>query len=483
MKRLILSMLFLMTLLSSLAGAAAPTAFVEPFKVVGAGDAELSSTLQTLLVSRLSGGGVPVQDAAKDADAVVKGIYIQLGKVFSVDVTVRDRNGAVLARAFEQGERQEELLGAITKIAQKLQEGLAGTSSPKVSAPAIPTVTPSPTSEARPATDVVKKNTAGRQISGVLPQRLPGIYVGMAPAHEKDGGREIFLIKERSLHVMRADGKMEQVAEAALASDDKALSVDTADLDGDGAQEAYLTVFRGNELASQVWAYKEGRLVRVAENLPYFFRAVGPWKSRRLYAQQMGRAEDFYGPVHIVKKAESGYELADPIKLPKFANIFNFNRFQDRDGNLRFIVLHPDGFLVVFDASGEELWRSNDKYGGSEAYFSRDDQERIRITGSAVRKVFIEQRITVTGDGEIIVPQNTGFWVLGNSRSYSKNVVYGLAWNGVALEEVWQTNVSQNYLSDYLYDEVRKQLVLLEVVKKEGFAEKGASAVSVKTVE
>jgi hypothetical protein len=56
-------------------------------------------------------------------------------------------------------------------------------------------------------------------------------------------------------------------------------------------------------------------------------------------------------------------------------------------------------------------------------------------------------------------------------------------WNGAALDEVWHTKESQNYLADYYYDAVLKELVMLEVVKKEGLLDKGASTIAVKKVE
>jgi hypothetical protein len=197
----------------------------------------------------------------------------------------------------------------------------------------------------------------------------------------------------------------------------------------------------------------------------------------------MGRGDDFYGPVFELKKVGTRYEPQNPFKLPRFAHIFNFNRFTDKDGNGRIVVLHPDGFILVYTDSGEELWRSNDKYGGSELYFSRDNLQNARFAGDTVRKVFLEQRITVTRNGEIIVPQNSGTWVIGDSRSYSKNAIYAFAWNGVAFDERWHTKVSQNYLADYYLDEERKELLMLEVVKKPGIVEKGASAITIKKVE
>lgn len=498
MKRLgkVWGLLFLLGLLPAVAGAAPLTVYVEPFSVVGAaGDAGLPVTLQTLLTSRLSGESVQVLDSPKGGRVLIKGTYIRFGKVFSIDVTARDTAGGVLARTFEQGEGEEALLPAMSRLAEKLTALLSAARPPAPPAAAgeaavpVPAPAPKAASPAAPlqgASDIIKAEPVAKGgDAGAVSQRLPGVYVGMALLRGlEEGGRELFLIRERSLHVVRAGARTEQLAEASLGPDEKALAVDTADLDGDGLPEAYLTVMRDGELASQVWIYKDSRLTRLADKLPYFFRTLAsPGVAGKLYAQRMGRSEDFYGPVSEVKKGSKGYELHSPLKLPALANLFNFNRFTDKEGNGRIVVLHPDGFLVVFADSGEELWRSNDQYGGSEVYFKRDDQQNIQFTGSAFRKVFLEQRIAVAGNSEIIVPHNSGFWTIGNSRSFSKNSLFAFAWNGVALDERWHTKVSQNYLADYFFDEPRKELVLLEVVKKEGLIEKGASAISIKKVE
>jgi hypothetical protein len=184
-----------------------------------------------------------------------------------------------------------------------------------------------------------------------------------------------------------------------------------------------------------------------------------------------------------VVKSGNKFSFDNQLKLPRFANIFNCNQITDRNGQPLFIVIHPDNYIMVYDSKGDVLWKSSDKYGGSETYFSRDDSRNQRLTGNKLRKSFLEQRITVAKSGIIIVPKNEGFFVLGDSRSFTKNSIYAFTWNGATLDELWHTKLSQNYLSDYLYDEVRKELLFVEVVKKEGLIDKGASAISVKRVE
>ena len=279
--------------------------------------------------------------------------------------------------------------------------------------------------------------------------------------------------------------KTEQLDEVVFGQNEKALAVDTADLQRPHRPaKIYVTVMQEEQLVSQVWEFKNQHLVKTADKLPYYFRVLTDVQGRRIvYTQQIGLNEDFYGPVSELKKGPRDTNCRIPLKLPRFGHIFNFNRFIDREGKPLLVVLHPDGFLMVFTESGEELWRSNDKYGGSEVYFSRSDQQNMKYTGTATRKVFLEQRIIVRNNSEIIVPQNSGFWVVGNSRSYSKSAVHAFTWTGVGLEERWHTKVSQNYLSDYYLDESRNELVLLEVVKKAGPVQKGASAVTVRKID
>ena len=131
----------------------------------------------------------------------------------------------------------------------------------------------------------------------------------------------------------------------------------------------------------------------------------------------------------------------------------------------------------------KELWRSNDKFGGSELFFQKDDANP-RVTGDKFRSIFMNQRIQVTAKGEVLVGKNDGFWVLGDARSYKKGAVYCMVWNGSSLEEKWRTRDTQNYMPDYFYDEARNELLILQTVQRPGIiGDRGASSLAIKKVE
>lgn len=503
-KRLLLVMALLCCALPAMA--APVSTYVAEFKITGApGKDDLRQALQSLLASRLSGDSVRLVGANDAPELTVIGTYITFGKVFSLDARIVSNSGKLVGKAFEQGESADDVIPAVGRLADKLNGEIAKvtgvtpgaadasrTAAPKGGQPAPPmSVTPS-----HGAVDPQKAGSEGDIIrpeglakageSGMIGQRLEGVIIGIAPLKGgAKGRRELVVALEKELRLYGQDSGLQLLGvEKSFHGNEKIIAVDVADLDGDGVEELYVTMLQGDALASRVFTIEKGKFRLIASDLPYFFRGMAAGDGeRRIYAQQMGLGEDFYGEIYELVKKGTGFETANPAKLPRFGNIYNVNRLKLKDGRTLFVALHPDGYLTVYDEKGENIWKGSDKFGGSEAYFTREDAQNMRITGSRDRKVFLEQRLTVTRDGHIVVPKNEGTFVIGDSRSFNKNSMYAFAWNGAVLEELWRTKQSQNYLSDYLYDEDRKELVIVEVVKKAGIIDKGASAISVKRVE
>lgn len=169
--------------------------------------------------------------------------------------------------------------------------------------------------------------------------------------------------------------------------------------------------------------------------------------------------------------------------MPRYGNIYSFNQFRDKDNRIFSIIINKDNYLVVYDQELTELWRSNDKFGGSELYFQKEDLDNVRTTGDKNRWIFLDQRIQITANNEVLVGKNEGFWVMGNARSYKKGAVFCFVWNGSSLEEKWRTRDTQNYMPDYLLDESRNELLLLQTVQRPGINVRGASSLSIKKVE
>jgi len=472
MKRSLVATLILLGSLLIPLTASADTirAYIADFTISPADSGDLKNTLKRLFASRLSGEGLNMVDSAAEADVIISGSYTMLGKMFSLDAFAKNASGKQLAAAYEQGESIDALIPAVGKLSAKLkgdvarqyQQAPAAASAPPVQAPSAKTA----------SADIVRSEPA----SGWISQRIAGAKSALATW----GTSEILVADEEVLQLYRQGAKLALVTEAKIPESQKVLGIDAIGPDIDGKVLVFVTTLDKEAPASRIYAVQNDTLTLVAQDLPYMFRTLAPYgEAKKLYAQQMGRSDDYYGDVFEAAYVNGAVRLSNPIKMPRFGNIFNFNMFRDQSGKSYLTVFNDSGYLIVYTDAGEELWRSSEKFGGTETYFQRRDSENERVSGTPFRTRFIDQRITVTDKGEVIVPQNAGFFVLGNQRSYSRYSMVSFAWNGSSLEELWRTKASQNYLADYAYHPESRDLVLLEVTQKRGLAGKGGSLVRI----
>lgn len=498
MKKLIALLFALLIPMSSIPALAAQVrVFVADMNAIGVQNRdEMKQTLQALLASRLNSERIVAVGSAAEADVVVTGTYVTIGKVFSVDALARSYDGKTLTRAFVQGESQDELIPAVGKLAEKLSVELAriypvgqatAAIPPAPGVPVIPVpdiIKPEQQVRQAPTGDIIKPQDISRSTGGWVSKRLQGAANLIATGRTlSDGSREIFLAEERRISYYRQAGEMKLIAEAEFSNDEKILSVDTIQSD-DGTLDIYVTIQRSDELESKVLRVQGDNLQLVAEKLPYYFRAFQlAGGSKKLFAQAMGRDADFFGDVFEATRAKAHITLKKPIKMPRYGNIYSFNQFRDSDEKIMTVVISPDNYLIVYDQELKELWRSNDKFGGSELYFQRDDLENVRVSGDKKRWIFMNQRIQITPKGQVLVGKNEGFWVLGNARSYKKGAVFCLAWNGSTLEEKWRTRDTQNYMPDYWLDDSRNELLILQTVQRPGIGGRGASSLEIKKIE
>jgi hypothetical protein len=500
-KKTIALVVLLGTLLVVPAFAAQMRVFVADMNAIGAQNKDdMKATLQMLLSSRLSSDTIIAVGSVAEADAIVTGTYVTIGKVFSVDALAKTAAGKTLARAFVQGEGQDELIPAVGKLADKLSAELAKiyasgqfpatAASAALSAPVPPPAAKSdfiknePQMRHVPAREFIKQADYEHSSSGGWQsRRLNGAANLMATGRSlPDGSREILLAEDRRISYYLQGTEMKLVAETDFKNAEKIISLDTLET-SDGNLDIYVTIIRSDDLVSQVWQIKGNQLIKAAENLPYFFRSFSLGGApKKVYAQSMGRDADFYGDIAEVSRTGTTVSLKNPIKMPRFGNLYSYNQFHDRDGKTFAVVINPDGYLVVYDQGATELWRSNDKFGGSELFFQKEDDNQ-RASGVKFRTVFMNQYVQVTAKGEVIVGKNDGFWVLGDARSYKKGAVYNMAWNGSSLEEKWHTRDTQNYMPSYIFDEARNELLILQILQRPSLTARGASSLAIKKVE
>lgn len=468
--------------------------FVADMNAVGvANKDEMKLTIQTLLASRMNSDQIVSVASASEAEILVTGTYVSIGNIFSVDALAKTTGGKSLTRAFVQGNSQDELIPSIGKLAEKLSAELSKQYATSLSAPPLPSpLPPSPTRDIIRSEEVRRTESADfikpreyerGNVGGWISKRLDGAANLLTTGRTlPDASREVFLAEDRRISYFRQSADMKLVTSVELKNSEKIVSIDAMEVGS--SLEIYVSIMRNDELGSQVWEVQGDKLVKVAENVPYYFRVFALLGSaKKLYVQGMGRDSDFFGDVFESSRTGSTFSLKKSIKMPRYGNIYTFNQFRDSAGEIYTVVINPDNYLIVFDNQQKEIWRSNDKFGGSELYFQKEDPDNFRITGDKFRWIFMNQRIQITSKNEVLVGKNDGFWILGNARSYKKGAVFSLFWNGSSLEEKWRTRDTQNYMPDYFFDEGRNELLILQTVQRPGISDHGASSMAIKKVE
>jgi hypothetical protein len=300
---------------------------------------------------------------------------------------------------------------------------------------------------------------------------MDGALIGIAVGRSFPGGdRELFVIGSNTLRYYRQGTQLQLLSEIHYKAYDTILAVDTANLANDKSTEIYVTVMNGEKLVSQVWTVDGTSLKQIAGPLPYFFRAItGAGGIKKLYAQQISDREDFSGPIGELVRSGQGYQLANPVKVPQPGNLYNFNIVKGAKSGLDYVVFDQSGYLKFFNTAGDEVWKSSEKYDGSETRFARTDIGSLQSGSEGVRQVYLDQRIVVKANGEVLVPKNLEPWYHLGKHSYSSSSIFCFSWDGVNLEEKWHTGETDNYLADFAYDNAAHELLQLEVVNKGEF--------------
>lgn len=453
---------------------------------------ELKSALQTLLMSRLNSEEIQTIENQKDAEIQIAGSYIAFGAVFSLDALVKTSSGDFIDRVFVQGDTQNELIPLVTEMAKSLRRAIlkwnpalaarsggdshepavakVAAAVPKKETPAAPKKAASvvaPRKEARVETKPV--NVPRVQQAPEKPwssERFPEMFNGVARGRVLDAdGTEIFITGEHYLRYYLKGKGLQLLSDILFEADEKVIGVDVADLDQNGVPEVYVTILKGGQPVSQVFVPEKGLLKKIKDNFPYMLRGLAvEGKEKKIFAQKMDAGGSFSGDVYEVAKNGDSFTVKSPLQLPLFGNLYNFNRFSDAKGRRFFIVAHPDGYLLVYSKDKKQLWKSRDKFGGSEVLLCQPENSDPASPSEC--RSSLPQRLLVTRAGEVVVSRNSGLSASGTTRSYSKNNVLLLSWDGTSLQEKLRTGQSQNYLADFSFDERTRELLLLELEPK-----------------
>lgn len=285
-----------------------------------------------------------------------------------------------------------------------------------------------------------------------------------------DGKNEVVLITQTQVIVYRFEGnQMREVArfDGGAANDFRWL--DVADMNGDGAPEFYLASYRSNELFSMILQYKNGKFAPLVRNDRTFYRLLRvrrPKKGEKipdseaylLLGQSEGLDSAFEGPIRSYRWSGGNLTPAAPYALPPELTILGFGLWDiNKDGAQEVIEVGKDDRLRMFSRSGNEMFASAEKYGGSVLKVSlRSDTENVGDAQLDKAVIQIRSRVLVEdvdrdGVDEVLVIKNEYAAAIAPGLGFSGGQIASLIWDGSGLTETWRSRKLSSGVVDFAF--------------------------------
>ncbi len=282
-----------------------------------------------------------------------------------------------------------------------------------------------------------------------------------------DGRIDVILAGPHEVQVFHRDGtRLNRFATIKMRARYRIHSVNTADLNGDGRDEIYISAADSKIPGSRAVEWNGKRFVDLFREARWYIRPLRvPGMGLILAGQRAGLLPIEPGIFSLVQK-DGKLTAGERLSIPDKINLFNFV-YADLDGNGRYeIVALDNSFKLEVIKGGAVVWKSEGRYCGTKRYIggdpgmmpstSRSMNDDVDAFGEKYVETFIPSRILVSdvdhdGRDDIILNRNpsTLTAVLPREIQYKSGTIVGLKWNGLGLEEMWRTRKIDGYVVDY----------------------------------
>ncbi|MHB8834901.1 MAG: FG-GAP repeat domain-containing protein [Candidatus Methylomirabilia bacterium] len=236
----------------------------------------------------------------------------------------------------------------------------------------------------------------------------------------------------------------------------RVLSLDAADLDGDGRSEVLVTSVVGGRVTSELRRWQDGALKIAATIEGVYLRfAPRPAAPAALLGQRAGFDEVFAGRVERYLLRGESFERIENSVFPRGAGIFGLSLAPEGSA-VALYALDRTGYISGMTAEGKVLWRSSRPYGGYPAPLSASelfgrgafeeegfDEEMRAFQG----RLFAEP---TTAGIRLVVPRNfsDSLVTLPRQRAYGQGEVVIFDGPAESPEELRRSRAFDGYVAD-----------------------------------
>jgi len=446
---------------------------------------------------------------------VVFGSLTVFGDSISTDAKFFDRDqNKSLVTFYESGKDSSDVISHINVFAARINEDVFGSKS------SLSGISPKKkqTDESRKHPDAIWADAKNRGAVPAAPsERLPVIASENAPVMvgaawksrsfsepirgldlgdvDGDGKNETVFISERKVFIYRyAEKRFAKLGEIEEGPYDTFIGVGVADINQNGRAEIFVTNIINNRQKpfSFVLEWNGTSFARIAEDAGWYYRVLDiSGQDRILLGQKGGMSRPFIPGVYELKWSGGEYVSAGEQTVPRDMNIYAFT-YGDvfNDGQERLVAFTKNELLQVVSRTGDEEWKSSDRFGGSAAYLEFPDESSATIGNvKEMERIYLPQRIILAdpdkdGKNEIIVTKNTDVTrrIFSRFRMFKSGHIECLAWNNLGFYQKWKTAEISGHISDYTVGDMTNdgedELVFCVIVKKSSVLGKAKSFIA-----
>ncbi|MEA2040135.1 MAG: FG-GAP-like repeat-containing protein [Thermodesulfobacteriota bacterium] len=380
---------------------------------------------------------------ALGADYVILGSLTVFGDSVSMDAVILDvAKSEELVTAFDESKGMDAVIPTINQFAQDINNKIMGRA---YRAP-VHVMKQDRREEAGPLVSM-KGESKGPAKAGHVQRFKLGI-IGMDVGDvDGDGQNELVFIDHNTVYIYKWTGDTFVNFKTIKGSwSPEYIYVSVADLDGNGVAEIYVSNLSAANVSSLVLEWDGSRFKRISHGQYWLFRVVDlPTKGKVLIGQKRVTDGTYTGDICLLKQAGDGYESTEHLKLPRYANVFNFAVTDlNAKGKQDTILLDEYDRLRVYNNNEERIWRSDEYFGGTLAFMLDKRHEVYVDEGAQGKRVFIPSPIYFTdinddGNKELVICQNKSATnrITESMRWFTSGKVHFMTWDGVDLSTQW----------------------------------------------
>ncbi len=306
---------------------------------------------------------------------------------------------------------------------------------------------------------------------------INGVAVGDV---DGDGKNETVIAAPHTVMIFRSDGgPFRKLAEVEESTNKNIYGLDTADINGNGYAEIFVTSFNADKTVvnSFILEYDGQNYVKILDNSRLIYRIAGtPNRGRILLGQRPKKGGSDSGPIFEMIWQGGEYVFTDEIKTPRYthtsllgltiADVLN-------NGQESTLGYKGNDHIQIIDSAGKEVWESPDSYGGSMLFWDAPWDDR----GQVANKKYFPMRLVVwqnraAKENQVIAVKN--YDVSDRKleiRMFTKTQIEAFTWDGLGLRPIWKTRIIKGYIQDYTvgdFDNDGQDELVAALVIKEG---------------